>query len=154
MNQVEFSYVIEGTEEEILNRLSPRQIADYMSYTIRDEKRTSEADLLRVGKYDTEFTLRFQEFASGYEFSQYGTDGPFRELKGTLWIESAPDISEGDASRVTINITYTIGTFFSLLLDRLARRIVKQDAEHLLQRLASDVAEGRNSAHEAAEGIE
>lgn len=154
MKEVEFSYVIEGTEAEIREHLSPREIAEYMGYSVQDVERRTEDELLRVGKYDTEFTLKFQDVSDGHEFSQYGSDGPFQKLDGILLIEDAPDVQKGDASKVTVNITYTIGTLFSFLLNRLAGRIVKRDAEHLLQSLASNVAEGRKSDRDSAENEE
>jgi len=35
MTEVEFSYIIEGTEAEIEEYLSPRQIVEYMGYSVR-----------------------------------------------------------------------------------------------------------------------
>lgn len=152
MKEVEVSYVIEGTEEEIRAHLSPESMAEYMGYSIRDTERTDEGDLLRVDKYDTEFTLRVEEVSAGHTFSQYGSDGPFREMNGVLQIEAAPDVHEGDASRATANITYTFGSLLPFVVDYLGKRIVKRDAEQLIKGLASDVAEERDDGERDGAG--
>ena len=146
MTEVGFSYIIEGTEAEIEAHLSPRQIAEYMGYSVRGEERAEDTELLRVAKYDTEFTLAFQEGTNRYEFTQHGTDGPFRRFHGVLLIEDAPNVTDVEAFRVTFTIDYTIGMVFSFLLNYLGKRIVKRDAGHLLQNLASDVATARKSS--------
>lgn len=152
MKEIEITYVIEATEAEVSEYLSPKQIAEYMGYSVRDTKQTGKADLLRVAKYDTEFTLDFREVSGGYEFSLYGSDGPFRTLNGLLQVESAPNVQESEASRVTVDITYTIGTVFSFLLDYLARRIMRNDAERLLQGLARDIAGEESDSDDAENG--
>jgi ribosome-associated toxin RatA of RatAB toxin-antitoxin module len=149
MKKVEFSYVIEASTGEIREQLSPRAVVQYMGYSVLDTERRGEEDLLRVGKYETEFTLRSWERDDGYEFSHHGSDGPFRVFDGVLRIENAPNVREGAASRVTITIRYTIGTLFSFLLNYLAGGIVKRDAKHLLQNLASDVAQERKGDSDA-----
>lgn len=151
MTEVEFSYIIEGTEEEIEEYLSPRQIAEYMGYSVYDTKEREDVVLLRVAKYDAEFTLAFREVSNGHEFSLGSSDGPFQTFDGALLVEDTPDIQDVEASRVTITITYSIGTVFSFILNYLGKRIVKQDAKHLLQSLASDVAEGRDSESDNTE---
>lgn len=143
MKEVEFSYVLKGGEEEILTHLSPIQIAEYMGYTARGSKENESAKHLRVRKYNTEFTLDIREKGNGYEFSQYGSEGPFRVLDGNIQIESEGNVEDREASRVTVNITYTIGSLFSFVLDWLARRLVKQDAKSLLNNLAKGLAEER-----------
>jgi len=150
MKQVELSYVIEGNEAEILEHLSPQQVAEYMGYSVRDKAQKEGDDLLRVGKYDTVFTLRFSELAAGYEFSQYGTDGPYRRLTGVILVDRAPDVDGSDASRVSVDISYTIGTVFSFILNRLAKGLVETDAQQLLNNLARDVADARDSDDDAA----
>ena len=150
MKQIEHSYVIEGSEAEILEHLSPQQVAEYMGYSVRDKTQKEGDDLLRVWKYDTVFTLRFSELAAGYEFTQYGTDGPYRQLAGVVLVDRAPDVDGSDASRVSVDISYTIGTVFSFILNRLAKGLVETDAQQLLNNLARDVADARNSDDDAA----
>jgi ribosome-associated toxin RatA of RatAB toxin-antitoxin module len=151
MTEVEFSYIIEGTEAEIEEYLSPRQIVEYMGYSVRGEKRSEDTELLRVAKYDTEFTLAFREAGNRHEFTQHGTDGPFRKFHGVLLVEDALNVENVEASRVTFTIDYTIGMLFSFVLNYLGKWIVKRDAEHLLKSLASDVAKGRKASSQDAE---
>lgn len=148
MTEVEVSYIIEGTEAEIGEYLSPRRIVEYMGYSIRGEEQREDEEFLRVAKYETEFTLAFREAGNRHEFTQHGTDGPFRKFHGVLLVENAPNVKDIEAERITITIDYTIKMVFSFILNYFGKRIVKRDAEHLLQSLASDVAEERKAASE------
>lgn len=153
MKEIVSSYVLEGSQDEILAHLSPTRIAEYMGYTVRETEAADSGRRLRVRKYDTEFTLAVRETVDGYQFSQSGSEGPFRILEGDLYIRDADAVEGTRASRVTVEITYTIGSFFSFLLDWLARRIVKRDADALLENLAREMTEEREgSGPDATEG--
>lgn len=148
MKEIDSSYVLEGSQDEILAHLSPTRIAEYMGYTVRETEAADSGRRLRVRKYDTEFTLVVRETVDGYQFSQSGSEGPFRILEGDLYIRDADTVEGIRASRVTVEITYTIGSLFSFLLDWLARRIITRDADGLLENLARGMAEEREESTE------
>lgn len=152
MIEVDSSYVLEGDKEAIMAHLTPRRVAEFMGYTIREADGSESGQHLRVQKYDTEFTLAVQETKNGYEFSQYGSEGPFRVLDGNLRVEGAGDVTEEEASRVVVDIAYTMESAFSFLVDRLARRIVQRDADTLLDNLAMELAEERDETEEETDG--
>lgn len=141
MKDIHSTYVLEGGKDEVLAHLSPTRIAEYMNYNVLETKERKSGQYLRVRKYDTEFTLVVRETNEGYQFSQAGSEGPFSVLDGGLQIETAESGEDTETSRVTVDISYTIGSFFSFLLDWLSRRIVERDANSLLDNLARELAE-------------
>lgn len=149
MKDVEMSYVIEAGRNEIEERLTPEQIVEYMGYTVQDAKRTSDEEVLVGRKSDIELQLRFRERNRGYTFSQYGTNGPYREMDAELWVGDEPNAAEEiTASRVSVRFSYTFGSVFAFLVDWLARGTVETEVEGLLSNLTRDVVNDKGESED------
>lgn len=155
MKRVEVEYVFKASPDAVLGALSPERIVDYEGvYDVQSVDDHDSETVVTASAGDVEITLEFYQFVDGYRYEQRGTEGPFESMETRIQVET--DSSEdGATSRVSISSSFTFGSIWSVIVDRLATGTRRKELRRLGESLA--VAVDRNETRTpgpSTEGLE
>jgi hypothetical protein len=134
MHEVEVSYVVEPSYEEIVERLTPLRILEYADvYEIRDHEPTADGAEVVVSLEDAEMTVAFSELEDGYEYRFVDGAEMFEERYSRITVE------EGNETRISAVSRYSFDSIWSFVLDRLGAGTVRQELELVITNLLEDL---------------
>jgi hypothetical protein len=142
MHEVEVSYVVEPSAEELIEHLTPRSILEYAEvYEIRSCERTADGATATVAIDDAEMTLSFSQLENGCEYRVVNGDAMFEARYTKLTVD------DGDETRISAVSRYSFDSIWSFILNRLAAKMVQRELEVTITNLLEDVSSsGTNGA--------
>lgn len=140
MHEVEVSYVVEPSYEEVVERLTPRSILEYAEvYEIRGHESSADGAEVVVSLEGAEMTVSFSELEDGYEYRYVDGAEMFEERYSRITVE------EGDETRISAVSRYSFDSVWSFVLNRLGAGTVRQELELVVTNLLEDISNSRSS---------
>lgn len=134
MHEVEVSYVVEPSYEDVVERLTPRSILEYADvYEIREYEPTADGADVTVSLEDAEMVVSFSELENGYEYRFVDGGEMFEERYSRILVENE------DETRISATTRYTFDSIWSFVLDRVGAGTVRQELELILTNLLEDI---------------
>lgn len=136
MHTVEVSYSVEPSYRDIMECLSPKSILQYKNmYEIESCEHVGERVRITASFEAGEMVFEFAEIENGYEYTLVDGTDLFAERHSRIMVD------DGSDTRITAVTQYTLDTWLSFILDRLAASTVQNELEMTITNLVDDALE-------------
>ena len=140
MREITTTYIVEPSRGEVCKVLTPRTIVECSElYEIQSHDRTAAGEEIAVEFDDTVLRFGFTEQQNGYEYELVGDSDLFEEYYSSV------TVVEREETIITATCRYTLDSWLSFLLDRLAASTVETELETMLSNLIEEVQQGESS---------
>lgn len=137
MKEVEVSFAVEPSSEDVLAQLTPENIIEAAeTYTILSQQQLDEKrDELEIEFDDVEMRVVFTELENGYEYEFLESEDFFEQRTSKI------TVADADQTTVTARTEYTFDSFWSFVFDRLSAGKVRNELATTAMNLVSDAAD-------------
>ncbi|WP_418282843.1 hypothetical protein [Halorubrum sp. DTA98] len=141
MQTVDVSYTVDLPAEDLRAQLTPEAIIECADvYVIESVETVGEAVEVTTSFRNEELVFSFREIDDGYEYTMVAGENLFAERASRIVVT---DLEE---TRITAETRFTLDTWLSVVLDRLAKRTVRKELDnvvvHLVERAMDDDGDG------------
>ena len=153
MQTVDVSYTVDLPAEDVRAQLTPEAILECAEvYGIESVETVGETVEVTTSFRNEELVFSFQEIDDGYEYTMVAGENLFAERYSRIVVT---DLEE---TRITAETRFTLDTWLSVVLDRLARSTVRKELDNvvvnLVERAMDDDADGEPDDRLGAESDE
>lgn len=153
MQTVDVSYAVDLPAEDLRAQLTPEAILECADvYVIESVETVGERVKVTTSFRNEELVFSFQEIDDGYEYTMVAGENLFAERYSRIVVI---DLEE---TRITAETRFTLDTWLSVVLDRLARSTVRKELDNvvvnLVERAMDDDADGEPDDRLGAESDE
>ncbi|SEH13582.1 hypothetical protein SAMN04487967_1464 [Natronorubrum sediminis] len=140
MREITTTYIVEPSRGAVCEVLTPRTIVESSElYEIRSHDRTAAREEIVVEFDDTVLRFGFTKRKNGYEYELVGDSDLFEEYHTSV------TVVEREETTITATCRYTLDSWLSFVLDRLAASTVETELETMLANIVEKVHQGESS---------
>ena len=130
MQTVDVSYAVDLPAEDLRAELTPEAILECADvYEVETVDRGDDSVEVTTSFRDEELVFSFQKIDDGYEYTMVAGENLFEERYSRIVI------TDLDRTRITAETRFSLDTWLSFLLDRLARSTVRAELDNVVVNL-------------------
>lgn len=136
MHEVEVSYRVSPSRDDLLKNLSPTGIIEYAGiYNINSlDERGSEVAITATFR-EKEMKFEFSEIKNGYRYTVMDGSDFYQERYSSITVHNEEN------TRVYITAHYSLNSIWSFILDRLAKATIQRELEMTITNLVENTIE-------------